>query len=208
MDQAPEGWSLDWKSMFRIHVFKSRTPGGYSWELLVGVCRPGPQILTLFQTKKCYFSHPFSDLAFKKLCRHYLDYSSNKKYFLKSIRIRIFLFLSYSFGTETINTFVHSRSSLENHTRFQTKMGKIYTLFVPKRRKDPTRWGGTYLYSLYKGVPSLGRTTVHTVFRRLTKRLQPSSEIIVETIVYSGLSKTRTFKGNRKRFELSGARRK
>ena len=61
MDQAPEGWSLDWKSMFRIHVFKCRTPGGYSWELLVGVCRPGPQILTLFQTKKCYFSHPFSD---------------------------------------------------------------------------------------------------------------------------------------------------
>ena len=33
-------------------------------------------------------------------------------------RIRIFLFLSYSFGIETINTFIHSRSSLENHTRF------------------------------------------------------------------------------------------
>ena len=29
--------------------------------------------------------------------------------------------LSYSFGTETINTFVHSRGSLENHTGFQTK---------------------------------------------------------------------------------------
>ena len=99
-------------------------------------------------------------------------------------RIRIFLFLSYSFGIETIKTFIHSRSSLENHTQFQSKMGKIYTLFVPKRRKYPTRWGGTYLYSLYKGVPCLGRTTVHTVFRRLTKRLQPSSKFIVETIVY------------------------
>ena len=33
-------------------------------------------------------------------------------------RIRIFLFLSYSFGIETINTFIQSRSSLENHTRF------------------------------------------------------------------------------------------
>ena len=124
---------------FWIHVFKYRTPRGYSWEFLVGLCRPFPQIVTLF---------------------------------------------SYSFGIETINKFIHSRSSLENHTRFQTKMGKIYTLFIPKRRKDPTRWGGTYLYSLYKGVPSLGRTTVHTVFRRLTKRLQPSSEFIVETIVY------------------------
>ena len=32
-------------------------------------------------------------------------------------RIRIFLFLSNSFGIETINTFIYSRSSLENHTR-------------------------------------------------------------------------------------------
>ena len=40
-------------------------PGGYSWEFLVGVRRPVLQILTLFQTKKCYFPHPFSDLASK-----------------------------------------------------------------------------------------------------------------------------------------------
>ena len=38
-----------------------------------------------------------------------------------AFRIRIFHFLSYSFGIETINTFIHSRSSLENHTRFQTE---------------------------------------------------------------------------------------
>ena len=36
-------------------------------------------------------------------------------------RIPIFLFLSYSYGIETINTLIHSRSSLENHTSFQTK---------------------------------------------------------------------------------------
>ena len=42
-------------------------------------------------------------------------------------RIRIFHFLSYSFGIKTINTFIHSRSSLENHTRFQTKMFNVYT---------------------------------------------------------------------------------
>ena len=39
--------------------------GGYSWEFLLGVCRSVLQILTLFQTKKCHFSHPFSDLASK-----------------------------------------------------------------------------------------------------------------------------------------------
>ena len=37
-----------------------------------------------------------------------------------------------------------------NHTRFQTKMGKIYTVFRPnKRRKNYTLWGVTSLYGLY-----------------------------------------------------------
>ena len=115
----------------------------------MGVCRPVLQMLTLFQTKKCYFSHLFSDLVFKKWCHHYLDYNSNKKNFLKPIRIGIFLFLSYSFGTETINTFVHSRSSLENHTRFQTKMGKVYIRVQTKTAEKPFgaahRYIGEYL---------------------------------------------------------------
>ena len=33
----------------------------------------------------------------------------------------IFLFRFYSFAIETINTFIHSRSSLKNHTRFRIK---------------------------------------------------------------------------------------
>ena len=33
------------------------------------------QILTLFQTKKCHFPHPFSDLAFRqKLCHTVITY--------------------------------------------------------------------------------------------------------------------------------------
>ena len=40
--------------------------------------------------------------------------------------MRKILFPSYSFGIEKINTFT-LRSSLENHTRFQTKMGKVYS---------------------------------------------------------------------------------
>ena len=43
-------------------------------------------------------------------------------------QIRIFLFLSYSFGVETINTFMHSRSSLKNDTQFQTKIKSSQTL--------------------------------------------------------------------------------
>ena len=57
-------------------------------------------------------------------------------------------------GIKTIITFIHSRSSLEKHTRFQTKMGKVYTRFQRDQNgaNNPTRWGGTYLYILYKRV--------------------------------------------------------
>ena len=33
------------------------------------------------------------------------------------------------------------------------KMAKIDTLFMTKTAENPTLWGGTYLYSPYKGVP-------------------------------------------------------
>ena len=33
------------------------------------------------------------------------------------------------------------------------KWAKRIPIFRPKRRKNPTRWGGIYLCSLYKGVP-------------------------------------------------------
>ena len=49
--------------------YKLRQYRGYFWEFLVGVCSPVLQILTLFQTEKCHFPDPFSDLAFRqKLC--------------------------------------------------------------------------------------------------------------------------------------------
>ena len=42
-----------------------------------------------------------------------------------------------SFGIETINTFVNSPSSLKNHTRFQTKMGKVYACFQTETAQNP-----------------------------------------------------------------------
>ena len=36
-----------------------------------------------------------------------------------------------------MNTFIHSRSFLENHTRLQTKMGKVYTRFQAKTAQKP-----------------------------------------------------------------------
>ena len=54
---------------------QDRDPGG---GLLLGILGGGVPtgfpILTLFKTRKCHFSHPFSDRAFKKLCHpSYLD---------------------------------------------------------------------------------------------------------------------------------------
>ena len=71
--------------------------------------------------------------------------------------IRIFLLRSYSCGIETINTFIHSRSSLKTHTRFQTKMGKVYTCSRPKTTKNSTQWGDTYLYGLHREVTPLSQ---------------------------------------------------
>ena len=150
----------------------------------MGLCCPILQILTLFQTKKCYFPHPFSD-QISKLHTHFRTWPSlacsrlsdswetpqfspllfsvrafsiqwtqlpflgawnrldliGRNYVIitklerkqknspNAFRIRIFIFYSYSFGIETINTSIHVRScsSLENHTRFQTKMGKVFS---------------------------------------------------------------------------------
>ena len=51
-----------------IHVSSEVTPGN-SW---LECAARFLQILTLYQTKICHFSHPFSNLASKKLFHHNL----------------------------------------------------------------------------------------------------------------------------------------
>ena len=55
----------NWKRSLKGMIILSCFPWGrgYSWELLVGVSRPVPQILTLFQTKKCQFPTRFQTRA-------------------------------------------------------------------------------------------------------------------------------------------------
>ena len=64
-----------------------------------------------------------------------------QKNFSNPFGIRIFLFFTYSFGIETINTVIRPRSSLKNHTRFQTKMDKVYTRFQTKPAQKPDPMG-------------------------------------------------------------------
>ena len=49
-------------------------------------------------------------------------------------------------GIKTITTFIHSRSSLEKHTRFLTKMGKVYTCFLTKTAQKTLPDGAAHTY--------------------------------------------------------------
>ena len=95
-------WTINDKGKLGQVTF---SPGEYSWEFLVGVCRPVLHLLTLFQTKKCVFPHPFSDQTSKihthfqtwPLGRNYvsicLDYRAKK---ISSNAFRICIFLKWA----------------------------------------------------------------------------------------------------------------
>ena len=122
------------------------------------------KILTPFQTKKCHFTDPFSVLAFRqKLRHHYLDSVRKQKNYSNAFGIRILLLLSYSFGIETINTFKRSRNTLENHTRFQTKMGKVYIRFQTKTVQKPDPMG-RHMPIYIRENPSPGYLTFYSIF--------------------------------------------
>ena len=137
-------------------------------EFLVGLCRKVLQILTRFQTKKCHSPNPQTRVQTRTLksltvfrpCPLGTNYvittqirAQKKKNYSNPFGIRIFLFLSYSFGIETINKFIHTVVPSKTIPDSRRKWAKCIPVFRPKRRKNPTRWGGTYLYGLYKGVP-------------------------------------------------------
>ena len=80
----------------------------------------------------------------------------------------ISLQLSCTSGIETINTSIYSVVPSKTIPDSRPKWAMCLPLFRPKRRKNPTRWGGTYLYSLYKGLP-LPPGCLSSLFRPLTR---------------------------------------
>ena len=112
--------------------------GGNLGNSLWGV-PPILQTLTLFQTKIVIF--PFSDFR-PEIMSSLLRLERKQKDFLKSIfEFALSLFRSYSFGVEKPNMFIHSHSSLENYTRFQTKMGTASTRFRTETAQGPNLLG-------------------------------------------------------------------
>ena len=69
-----------------------------------------------------------------------------QKNYSKPFRIRTFLFLSLLIWNCN-DQYVHTlRRFLETMPDSRPKWAKCIPVFRPKRRKNPTRWGGTYLY--------------------------------------------------------------
>ena len=118
---------------------------------------PNPEPIS--NPPKNNFPHPFSGQTSKihtcfqtwPLGRNYVIVT--KKFFksikwIRNFRILIVFFPSYSFGIETINTFITLCSSLKTIPDSRPKWAKCIPVFRPKRHKNSTRWGGTYLCSL------------------------------------------------------------
>ena len=62
------------------------------------------------------------------------------------------------------------------HTHRSSLGATCIPVFRPKRRKNLTRWGGTYLYGLYKGVPP-GQNFLNPLndMQMSTRQFTPSS---------------------------------
>ena len=121
---------------------------------MVGVCHPVIQILTLFQTKKWYFSHqrfqtwPLRNYLVK------LEHQQN------DFLIRTFDHNSLQFLTHLelkgymIRSCIPSHSSLENFCPIPDQNGQsLYPFSNLNSPKNSTLWDGTHLHGLYKGVP-------------------------------------------------------
>ena len=84
--------------------------------------------LTRFQPKKCKFAHPFSDYTSKIHTRFQTWLLAQSKKLFKSIsnsHIRLYLsLLIWNWNDKCVHTHC---GSLESHSRFQTKMGKVCT---------------------------------------------------------------------------------
>ena len=95
--------------------------------------------------------NPFPDLVY--LSHHFFTRAQTTRF--KKIPFE-FAYCSFfdSLGPETINTFTRSHGvSSKAIPDSRPKWAKSIPVFRPKRHKNPSLWGGTYLCGLYKGGP-------------------------------------------------------
>ena len=92
----------------------------------------------------CFQTRPLKSISVFRpgIMSSLLRLERKQKDFIKSIfEFALLLSFSYSFGVEKPNMFIHSRSSFENYTRFQTKMGTASTRFRTETGQGPNLLG-------------------------------------------------------------------
>ena len=110
---------------------------GVLLRILGGGVLPGSLNSDSISDQKCHFLDPFSDLASKKLCHHYLDQNSNKKRFLNMLLTIHFKFAYFSFFLSFFLSFsfrsytpvVPSKTIPDS----RPKWAKCIPVFEPKR---------------------------------------------------------------------------
>ena len=125
--------------------------------------------------QKSHFPHPFSDQT-SKIHTRFQTWALGRNYVISYIRAQTkkilqihfefayFLFLSYSFEMETINFSYIPVVPSKTIPDSRLKWAKCIPVFRAKQRKNPTRWGGTCLFGLYKGAPPpLGIEKIHVI---------------------------------------------
>ena len=139
--------------------------GGVLLGILGGLCHPVLLIHMLFQTKKCHFPDPFSDQT-SKIHTRFQTWPFGRNYVI-IIQIRAqtkrilqthfeFAYFSFFLPHLKLKRWIRSYTPVvpsKTIPNFRPKGAKCIHVFRPKRHKNPTRWGGTYLFRLYKGVP-------------------------------------------------------
>ena len=122
-------------------------PGGVLLRILGGGVPPGSPNPDPTSDQKMQLSIPvFRPGLYAEIMLSLLRLERKQNNSSNQFRIRIFFFLSYSFGFETINTFIHSRVVLsKTMPDSKPRWVKCIPVFRIKRRKNPTWWGGTYL---------------------------------------------------------------
>ena len=147
-------WCALWRAHFSIFTFPAslfQRPGNSWnswWRCAARFSKSWPDFRpknvifhTRFQTRPLKSIPVFRPGLLAETILSLLRLERKQKNSSNPFRILIFFFLSYSFGIETIKTFIQSRSSLKNHTRFQTRMGKVYTRFQTKTAQKPYPMG-------------------------------------------------------------------
>ena len=125
------------------------TPGDSWWGCAVGFLKSRPY----FRPKNVIFHTRFQTWALGRNYAITCIRAQTKKFFKLISNSHIFLFLSYSFEMEAIDFSYIPVVPSKTIPDSRLKWAKCIQVFRAKQRKNPTRWGGTYLFGSYKGVP-------------------------------------------------------